>query len=222
MKKISYLWSLLTIMMVAMLSVGVTSCGSDDDDPSEINVNPSSVMFEADGGSVSIMVSSNTSWTISGVPSWLQVSTISGKNNQQVMLTANGNTTQDSRNGMLNIIADDGSVSAAVSLTQPGIKIDENEVINTTWEATNWYADGSRYVYALTFGTTTAQYSETYIEGTASITNVADYTFKRNNNIVVLSPVKAGDATLEGKIEDGIKMVMTNTSDFRSIILYKK
>lgn len=223
MKKISYLWSLLTIMMVAMLSVGVTSCGSDDDDPSEINVNPSSVMFEADGGSVSIMVSSNTSWTISGVPSWLQVSTISGKNNQQVMLTANGNTTQDSRNGMLNIIADDGSVSAAVSLTQPGIKIDENEVINTTWEDVNRYSDGSTYVTSLKFSTTTARLSFTYTVGTSSTTDVIDYTFTRTNNIVVLSPVEAGKAVMEGKIESGAKMILTNTSNgSEAVILYKK
>jgi hypothetical protein len=33
MKK-KYFWSLLTFMMVAMLSFGITSCGSDDDDDS--------------------------------------------------------------------------------------------------------------------------------------------------------------------------------------------
>lgn len=32
MKKKDYLWSLLTLVMVAMLSLGLSSCGDDDDD----------------------------------------------------------------------------------------------------------------------------------------------------------------------------------------------
>lgn len=36
MKKKDFLWSLLTFVMLAMLSVGVTSCGDDNDDDDEI------------------------------------------------------------------------------------------------------------------------------------------------------------------------------------------
>lgn len=222
MKKSKYLWKLLSITMVAILSVGFTSC-SDDDDPSEVNVNPSTVMFDATGGTVSVMVSSNTSWTISGAPLWLQVSTISGKNNQTVTLTASSNSTQDTRSGMLNIVTTDGDASAVVSFTQPGTKIDENEVKNTTWEETHRYSDGSEYATTLTFSITTANLSITYTEGTSSTTNRIDYTYTRTNNIVVLRPVEAGKAVLEGKIESGAKMILTNTSSGDEIaVLYKK
>lgn len=223
MKKSKYLWKLLSITMVAILSVGFTSC-SDDDDPSEVNVNPSTVMFDATGGTVSVMVSSNTSWTISGAPLWLQVSTISGKNNQTVTLTASSNSTQDTRSGMLNIVTTDGDASAVVSFTQPGTKIDENEVINTIWEDDHHFADGSTYTLSLKFGTTTATLSETTTSGSLSLTDATNYTFTRTNNIVVLRPVEAGNAVMEGKIESGAKMILTNTSNGETYPrpLYKK
>lgn len=210
-------------MMVAMLSVGITSCGGDDDNPAEIAVNPSSVSFDADGGFMTIMVSSNTSWTINGIPSWLQVSTVSGKNNQQVMLTASSNTSPDSRSGIFTIVTDGGDASVTVSFTQSGVKIDENDVVNTTWEDNHRYSDGSTYVTSLKFGTTTAKLSETYTEGGTSIANVTDYTYTRTNNIVILTPVEAGKAVMEGRIESGAKMILTNTSDVsQNIVLYKK
>lgn len=59
--------------------------------------------------------------------------------------------------------------------------------------------------------------------GTTSTTDVIDYTYTRTNNIVVLTPVEAGKAVLEGKIESGAKMILTNTSNGSEVnVLYKK
>ena len=47
-----YLWSLLTFMMVAMLSISLTSCGSDDDD--DLKVETSMYVSMKDGSGLSI------------------------------------------------------------------------------------------------------------------------------------------------------------------------
>ena len=58
----------------------------------EINVNPSTITFEIEGGTQTITVSSNTDWTVSSDAAWLKVSPATGNGNGQVTLTAAENT----------------------------------------------------------------------------------------------------------------------------------
>ena len=127
MKKKEFLWSLLAMLMVATLSVGLTSCG-DDDDPDNVSVSMPSVNFGESGGSQSIQVTSNTKWTVSGNPGWLTVSPLQGSNNGAFSLTAAANTDKNSRNCVLYINA--GSASATVTVNQSG-KVPETKVTIT-------------------------------------------------------------------------------------------
>ena len=118
MEKKIFLWSMLTIMMVGLLSVVFVSCGDDDPDPDTVSVSMPSVNFDESGGSQSIQVMSNTKWIVSGNPGWLTVSPMQGSNNGAFSLTADANTDKNSRSCVLYISA--GSASAMVSVNQSG------------------------------------------------------------------------------------------------------
>ncbi len=224
MKK-NYLWSLLAIMMATVLSVGFTSCGEDEE--SVVSVNPTSVSFEAEGGLQQIMVASNTSWTVSGFPNWIQPSITSGKNNQQLMLTATNNPDEGTRTAYITISTVDGEASVILNVTQQGKKVDIYEVAGTTWEDNHYYSDGSTYVASLIFepkGSNRVKYQLTYTSGTSSTGSFIEYTYTRTNNIVVMTPIEAGYAVMEGNIDaSGAKIILTNTSSGEQTdVLYKK
>ena len=108
--------SLLAALVVGMLSVCLSSCG-DDPEPPFIKVAQPSVNFEASGGSTSVAVQSNTSWNITGMPSWLTVAPSTGNGNGTFSITANPNTDQ-ARNCTLYLTA--GDATATVTVYQQG------------------------------------------------------------------------------------------------------
>ena len=118
MKKKNFLWSLLTMMMVGLLSVGFVSCSSDDDDSDEVSVSNTSISLSESGGSQTILVKSNTKWTVSGNPAWLTVAPVQGSGDGAISLTASANTETGSRNCTLYVNA--GSASTFVSVYQSG------------------------------------------------------------------------------------------------------
>ena len=98
------------------------------DDPDEVSVSMPSVNFGENGGSQSIMVTSNTKWTVSGNPGWLTVAPMQGTNNGAFTISANANSEKESRNCILYINA--GSASTVVSVSQSG-KVPETRVTIT-------------------------------------------------------------------------------------------
>ena len=118
MKKNSIFWSLLTMIMVGMMSVGFVSCGDDDNgsDPDKVSVNMPSISIGQSGGVQVVSITSNTNWTVSGMPSWLTVSPMQGSGNGTIMLTAQANTERSSRSCVLNINA--GSASTVITVSQ--------------------------------------------------------------------------------------------------------
>ena len=100
---------------------------------------------------------------------------------------------------------------------------DPNEVKYTTWVENHTSSDGSSFKYSLKFAATTAVFEISYKEGTQTVTDTYSYTFTRSNNLVILNPQEAGNATLEGRIENGIRMSVTNASNNSEIcVLYKQ
>ena len=68
---------------LAVVAAVFTAC-SDDNDPTyfdEIRVSQSYVSLNTNGGSTSIDIKANGSWTVSEVPEWLTVSPASGTGN---------------------------------------------------------------------------------------------------------------------------------------------
>ena len=91
MKMKKFLLSSLVLLMGSMLSVSLTSCGGDDD-PDNVAVGSPMVSLSQTGGSQSIAITSNTNWTVSGAPSWLMVSPMTGSGNGTITVSASENT----------------------------------------------------------------------------------------------------------------------------------
>lgn len=109
------------------------------------------------------------------------------------------------------------------SKDEPGPGPDPNEVKNTTWVENHTSSDGSSFKYTLKFAATTAVFEISYKEGTQTLTDTYSYTFTRSDNLIILNPQEAGNATLEGRIENGIRMTLTNASNSSVIcVLYKQ
>ena len=117
MKKKDFLWSLLAIVMAATMSLGLSSCGSDDDDD-EVSVAMTQVSMDKSGGTQVIPVTSNTKWTAMSSASWLTVAPMQGSGNGSLMLTAQANTDTQSRSTVVTITA--GDASAMIWVNQDG------------------------------------------------------------------------------------------------------
>lgn len=116
------------MFLISMLSF-FTACGDDKEEPNTVSVNVPSVIFSDSGGSQSIQVTSNTNWTVSGAPSWLNVSPMQGANNGSFSVSANANTEQSSRNCTLFINA--GTASAVVVVNQSPKPVSPTPTIDT-------------------------------------------------------------------------------------------
>lgn len=117
MKKSAFLWSLLAIIMAATVSVGLSSCGDDDEDDF-VSVAMPQVTMDKNGGTQVVPVTSNTKWTAMSSASWLTVAPVQGSGNGSVMLTAQANTTGQSRSTVVSITA--GNASAMIMVSQDG------------------------------------------------------------------------------------------------------
>lgn len=127
MKKKDFLWSILSILFIGMLSVCFTSCGPDEDED-EVSVSMPSVNFGENGGSQVIQVMSNTKWTVSGNPGWVTISPNQGSKNGSFSINVDKNSDKDSRNCVIYINA--GDASAVVSVNQSG-RVPETKVTIT-------------------------------------------------------------------------------------------
>ena len=100
MKKKEFLWGVLALIVVSLLSVSLQSCGGDDDDDGYIppatedgktpyikvnGVESTSLQFEGNFNGKSgvdykqsVTVTSNVTWKATDVPSWLSVSPTNG------------------------------------------------------------------------------------------------------------------------------------------------
>ncbi len=80
-------------------SVFLISCGeSEVDDPPALQVSATEMVAESAGGSYTLDISSNVSWSVTLNSDWVQVQPAQGNGNGQVEITVNPNTTQTDRN----------------------------------------------------------------------------------------------------------------------------
>ena len=149
---------------LAVVAAVFTAC-SDDNDPTyfdEIRVSQSYVSLNTNGGSTSIDIIANGSWTVSDVPEWLTVSPASGTGNGTITFSADageGRTAEvlitcEGKTQRINIIQGIATVSNATCaevLAGPDSKTYRvtgtvTKIVNTTYG--NWYLnDGTGEVY---------------------------------------------------------------------------
>ena len=81
-----------------------------------LSVNTTALEFEKDGGSQSITITSNTSWSIS-CPEWCTLSAASGSDNANITITVGKNEKKEQRNGQI-VITGEGVNSVNISISQ--------------------------------------------------------------------------------------------------------
>lgn len=123
MKKKDFLWSLLTMLMVATLSVGLSSCSKDEDPELSINSPTSlsiSLLANGDGDKTITVSASHTDWSadvsyVNG-SGWL---TLGSQNGSSISFTVTENTTTSPRTAKVKIIATaNASLTKEVTVTQ--------------------------------------------------------------------------------------------------------
>lgn len=85
--------------------------------------------FTAIGGSQELSVLSNTSWTVSSVPSWITVSPSNGEGDGKVKVTAQENPNTANRSGVIHITQSGLSIDVAITVTQAGKTFDVNTTV---------------------------------------------------------------------------------------------
>lgn len=110
------------------------------------------------------------------------------------------------------------------SCSEDSEEVGSNPYANTVWEYTDIYTDGSR-TERMKFIDENQAYSETEIRnagGQLIDMSTIPYKYTASGNFIVFNPLQSGMANLEAVVTDGIKMVVTNTSNASQWTLYKK
>ena len=90
-------------------------------DPATLSISPTSMSFEAEGGtSQSLTITSNSDWTLSVTESWLHVSPAMGSGNATVSIVADVNNDTEPRRAAINVT---GAKTFTVDVTQSGVAI---------------------------------------------------------------------------------------------------
>lgn len=118
--------SLLSFLII-FFSFSAVSCKEeatqpdDDNDPeAELSLNINSFQFEAAGGTQTLQVSSNTSWSINYNNSlWARPSIQTSRGNATITINADGNETTDTRTMTMTVTAE-GADDLEISITQAG------------------------------------------------------------------------------------------------------
>lgn len=114
--------SLLIMGVFFSVVMSFAACGGGDDEvETTLSVSSSSLSADAGQESVTFQVTSNTSWSISGYPSWISVSPSSGQAGTiSVNVNVVANSSTDSRNCTLYVTTTDGKKSSYVQIQQAG------------------------------------------------------------------------------------------------------
>lgn len=90
-----------------------------------LSVDPTSLSFEAKGGSKDIIITSNTSWKVSTSAEWFAVNQSSGEGNSTITITALENNTDSQRTATM--VFTYGKKRQEINVTQAEGNITPNE-----------------------------------------------------------------------------------------------
>lgn len=84
----------------------------------QLSIEKTELQFDAEGGSQSVKISSNSDWTISSDPAWVNVNPGSGSGEKNVTIKVSENTSNDARKCELHITLDDNSMEEILTIEQ--------------------------------------------------------------------------------------------------------
>jgi hypothetical protein len=100
---------ILGLSLIALAAFGIfnaVSCSEKDNFTPELNLNTTTISFEANyEGSDSILISSNTNWTASVSEDWLSISPTSGTNDGPLYISVVANTDTTARTALVTVTA---------------------------------------------------------------------------------------------------------------------
>ena len=108
------------LIFFAVIALALTACGEPEPEKVTITVSPATLAFDTDGGSKTLSVSSNGSWTVRVNGDWIQVSSYSGTGNGTIEVTAASNS-GEAREASLDFGTSDNS--ATVTVTQSALPL---------------------------------------------------------------------------------------------------
>ena len=114
--------------LLAVASLFAVSCGktkpTDTDEPKSFSVSPTTdISFTADGGSATIKVESNLSWTVECDNSAFSVSPSSGKDNGQITVSVPANSASTEVKGVVSVIPEKVTGLAGASIKTVKINV---------------------------------------------------------------------------------------------------
>ena len=138
-------------------------------------VTPTSLSYSASGGSETVTITSNQSWTATTSDAWLSISEAAGEGNATLTITAEENTSIAERTGKVTFSA--GGKTYTVSITQKGA----DPILNVTPESLSFSAEGGNKSISVTSNSSwTASSSDAWLtlsndsgEGDATLTMTA-------------------------------------------------
>lgn len=152
------------------------------------------------GGSVTLTIHSDMTWTLTCAESWVSPATVAGNKDSIVTLTVAANTTSSDRTATITV-TEDGGTTQSVTITQkaqaPAVIPVTN--VNISKDKDTLTVGGATLTLTATVLPTTA--TDQTVTWTSSNTGVA--TVSGAGLSVTVTPVAAGDATIKVKTTDG-------------------
>lgn len=199
--------------LVAVIAAVFTGC-SDDKDPTYLDglrVSQSYVSLDTKGGSASIDVTANGSWTVSGAPTWLTVSPASGSGNGSITFSAGageGRTAElkltcEGQTQIIKIIQGIVTIQNATCaevMAGPDSKTYRvtgtvTKIANTTYG--NWYLDDGSYDFSKTTGNKDGVYIYGTLDSKGATKNFSSWGLEEGDQITVEGPKTTYNGTVE-------------------------
>jgi hypothetical protein len=113
-----------------------------------LEVNPTAISIEADGGAQEITVTSNAPWTVTVAEDWITVEPASGEGDGKVLVTVAGSDVRSARSAVVTVKETVGNSEKTVTVNQDAVPIGHKAdslalvaIFNATGGAGNWHAD---------------------------------------------------------------------------------
>lgn len=89
-----------------------------------LNISSADVTFTSFGGSQSLTIASNDTWTVTAKPEWVSIDKTSGEGNATIKMSTAENNTTSGRSGEIIIVTDDGVISKTINVKQEAKTVD--------------------------------------------------------------------------------------------------